>query len=248
MLADWNSHAIAGGGVASTASTRRQRRLGGALAGWTDAEADLVKLVDPKEWAKSGSAAVQAWRGMPLTAQRLQELLPKLDAAVGRANTCVIGNWMGGAPPASLADQIEESNAGWWTKNSLVGYVAAWMGMQWGGGHIWSIEDSCPGGPPIDQALQKLFVADPVLFDEVMGRGQAHRDDVAQQLERTGDEAAAKVFRYPLQKLADVGEGAQGLIDLVTGIVRNAATFLVIGGIGYGGYRYYRASKRGTAA
>lgn len=184
--------------------------------------------------------AVSKYHGQPLTAQELQDILPQLDAAVGKSAACVIGNWMGGAPPASLLDQIKQQDTGWFTKNSLVGYVAAYFGKQVGGGYIPTIEDACPGGPSIDAALAKLQAASPDLYAQAMGQGTQHRTVLAKAAAKDIGQAAAKIYQAPTKFLTqvvyaagDILEGAGQAVGFIGFLSRNIVPIAATAGVGY---------------
>lgn len=185
----------------------------------------------------------------PLNAAKLQEILPRLQAATDISTACVIGNWMGGAPSKSMLGNYGQVLKSLDWKDGIVtmltgGTWVIWKlgagaaGLTLGGGKIWTIEDSCPGGPTLSEALATLFTAsqfkgtDPQLWNEVMGLGQAHREHLAQQQEIEDGKQMQAMAEYVATGIKDVAAPVGSLLGILGFVTRNALPIAVgVGGV-----------------
>lgn len=165
-------------------------------------------------------------------ADELFEWQQAIRAATGRQDVAdVIGAWMAGLPSASMVDRIKSDLQALNAENKPSGYVdwalsqlgkaliypIALLGSAAGNvgyaGKIYTIEQACPNGPPLADALDILRDADRELWQAVTQTGELQRASVAAQANATARENLGR-------DLIDAARYAgAGLNDLTGGLV-----------------------------
>lgn len=159
-------------------------------------------------------------------ASELLEWQEAIRAATGRKDVaCVLGAWMAGTPSESVATRIADDIRAYAGANPTIYdkalYVIAsslWLpGTALGsaignaafGNKIYTIEDACPGGPSVDDALSILKDADADLWAQVTGLAKKQRAAVAAQANETAKEAIGRniinAAEYAAEGLSSIG-------------------------------------------
>jgi len=178
------------------------------------------------------------------SAAELLDWQEAIKAATGRQDVaCVIGAWMAGLPSASMADRIVSDIAALNAENKPKGYVD-WALSQAGklfvypiaivasaagnvayGDKLYTIEDACPNGPSVSDALGILKDADKDLWIGATKTGELQRTAVAMQANQTARENLGK-------DLIDAAKYASTSLDSLTGgLVTVAKWGLVLWGL-----------------
>ena len=192
----------------------------------------------------------------------LQNLLPKLDKAVGKDSACVIAAWMSGYPERGLFGDLGIQAGKLWNDlkwynfiTPLTGFdtaakIAGAAGEYITADKIYAIEDHCPGGPKIDIALANLanpVGGDPVLFYEVIQLGTGHRAYLIENLAKNTADDQKRLLKETVEKVYDGTTGLlkktfQGLTGLAFGkdVIQ---PILFWGGLGLIAYLVYKLRR-----
>lgn len=159
-------------------------------------------------------------------ASELLEWQEAIRAATGRKDVaCVLGAWMAGTPSESVATRIADDIRAFagasptiYDKALYVIASSLWLpGTALGsaignaafGNKIYTIEDACPGGPSVDDALSILKDADADLWAQVTGLAKKQRAAVAAQANETAKEAIGRTIinaaEYAAEGLSSIG-------------------------------------------
>lgn len=180
-------------------------------------------------------------------AAELLEWQLRIREATGRQDVaCVIGAWMAGIPSESVATRIADDiratvgpnptaydkalhvvTAVFWLYGKALGSAAGNAAF---GSKIWTIEDECPNGPSVDDALGILKDADPDLWAQVTGLGQKQRAAVAVQANETAKEQLGR----------DVINAAKFAAD---GLTSFGSTAVKLGGLALAAYVLFNVKK-----
>lgn len=157
-------------------------------------------------------------------ASELYDWQMAIKAATGRDDVaCLIGAWMAGVPSSSVAMRVlADYVAAGKTKDTALTLVrslfygpGAILGSVLGnvvwGDDLYTLEQACPGGLTLEQAMRILKDADRELWERVTQGGELQRNLVAQQANATARENLGRdVINAGKYVLAGL-EGATGL-------------------------------------
>lgn len=168
-------------------------------------------------------------------ASELYDWQQRIKAATGRDDvSCVIGAWMAGIPSASTVDRVaadyrtmvrDEASIKnllhnlWYSPGTALGSL---LGNAVYGDDLYTLEDACPSGLTLDQALRILRDSDRDLWTQVTGVGEIQRAKVAEQANETARENLGR-------DVLDAGRYVFDGLDRLTGLVTAAKVGIGLG-------------------
>lgn len=178
-------------------------------------------------------------------ASELYDWQMAIKAATGRDDVaCVIGAWMAGVPSSSTVDRVaadyraviaSEVNVANLVRNLFYSpgtALGSLVGNLTYGDEIYTIEQACPGGLTVAQALRVLKDADADLWERVTQSGELQRARVAEQANATARENLGR-------DVIDATKYVLSGLDRATGLW-TAVRWGVAAGVLYGVSRLWR--------